>query len=294
MNIKWKEGTPAPVGHCNHTAVWLNGVAYVGGGIETGPKPSYTINYYDPVNNLWSSPINTPYSLFAMTTLNNRLLIAGGTDKHYKRTNQIFTMDAGRLKNYTKMVTARSGAVAAGHQGTLIITGGEDDKRKILSSTELFDSTSGQWYKCDDLPQPHRWLNSVIVHGILYLLGGRNEDGDSSAVFTVPMDTLSRHQLKWSTNQGTPCYHSAPVSVSGTNLLIVGGSKERGNEFTRTSDIYKLNKITHSWEAIGHIPSARSITTAVSTANNRVIVIGGVNHKGDFTNTVWIGSCEPQ
>ena len=144
MNIKWKEGTLAPVGHCNHTAVWLNGVAYVGGGIETGPKPSYTINCYDPVNNLWSSPINTPYSLFAMTILNNRLLIAGGTDKHYKRTNQIFTMDAGWLKNYTKMVTARSGAVAAGHQGTLIITGGEDDKRKILCSTEIFDSASGQ------------------------------------------------------------------------------------------------------------------------------------------------------
>ena len=108
------------------------------------------------------------------------------------------------------------------------------------------------------------------------------------------MDTLSRHQLKWSTNQDTPCYHSAPVSVSGTNLLIVGGSKERGNEFTRTSDIYKLNKITYHWEAIGHIPSARSITAAVSTADNRVIVIGGVNDKREHTNTVWIGSCEPQ
>ena len=49
-------------------------------------------------------------------------------------------MDAGQLKNYTKMITARSLATAIGHQGMLIITGGMDDKGKILSSTELFDS----------------------------------------------------------------------------------------------------------------------------------------------------------
>ena len=146
MNIKWEEGAPVPVGPAEHTAVWLNGLVYVGGGFETGWKSSYTINCYDPVNNSWSSPINTPYCEFAMTTLNNKLLIAGGEDKSYKITNQILTMDAGQLKNYTKMITVRSHATATGHQGMLIITGGMDDKDKILSSTELFDSSNGQWY----------------------------------------------------------------------------------------------------------------------------------------------------
>ena len=210
------------------------------------------------------------------------------------KTNQIFTLDAGQLKNYTKMITARSSAVTTGHQEILIITGGLDDNNKILSSTELFDTNNGQWYKCDDLPQPHFWLQSVIVDNILYLLGGMNKDGSSSTVFTAPLDTLSRHQLKWSTNQDTPWCRSAPVNVNGTYILIVGGSMEIGNEITLTSDIYKLNKITYSWEAIGHIPSARSITAAVSTADNRVIVIGGLNDRNDITNTVWIGSCEPQ
>ena len=135
----------------------------------------------------------------------------------------------------------------------------------------------------------------MIVDNILYLLGGVNKDGEPSpAVFTAPLDTLSRHQLKWSTNQDTPWCGSAPVSINGTHLLIVGGSKKIENEFTRTSNIYKLNKNMHSWEAIGHIPSARNATAAVSTADNRVIVIGGWNVKEVRTNTVWIGSCEPQ
>ena len=154
------------MGRADHTAVWLNGLVYVGGGFETGPNASYIINCYDPVNNSWSSPINTPYCHFAMTTFNDKLLIAGGQDK---RTNQILTMDAGhdQLTNYTKMIAARSSATATGHQRMLIITGGLDDKGKILSCTELFDSSNGQWYMSQDLPQPHSWLQSVIVDNIL-------------------------------------------------------------------------------------------------------------------------------
>ena len=291
MNIKWEEGAPAPVGCYSHTAVWLNGLVYVGGGFQTGHKASYIINCYDPVNNSWSSSISTPYCCFPMTTLNNKLVTAGGQDKSHKGTNQILIMDADQLKNYTKMITARSYATAAGHHGMLIITGGIDDKGKKLSSTELFDSNNGQWYKCSDIPQPHYWLKSVIVDNILYLLGWYGKDGNSSpAVFTAPLDTLSTHQLKWNTHQDTPWCRSAPVSVNGTHVLIVGGYKDG----TYTSDIHKLNKVSHSWEAIGHIPSARGLLTAVSTADNRVIVIGGENDKGVATNTVWIGSCEPQ
>ena len=281
------------MGRYGHTAVWLNGLVYVGGGNETGGV-SYIINCYDPVNNSWSSPINTPYSHFAMTTLNDKLLIAGGMDKSNKITNQILAMDAGQLKNYTKMITARAAATATGHQGMLIITGGYDDKNKILSSTELFDSSNGQWYVTDDLPQPHSCLRSVIVDNILYLLGGVNKDGASPAVFTAPLDILSRHQLKWNTLRDTPWCASAPVSVYGTHLLIVGGMKKIGYKYTYTSDVYKLNKVSHSWEAIGHIPSARSFSAAVSTADNRVIVIGGLNDEREYTNTVWIGSCDPQ
>ena len=286
MNIKWEEGAPAPVGRAAHTAVWLNGLVYVG----SAHRRLFIIDCYDPVNNSWSSRINTPYCCFAMTTLDDKLLIAGGADKSDKKTNQIVTMDAGQLKNYTKMITARSHATATGHQGMLIITGGEYDKDKKLSSTELFDSGNGQWYVSKNLPQPHSSLKSVIVDNILYLLGGVNEDNDSPAVFTAPLDTLSRHQLKWNTLQDTPWCASAPVSVYGTHLLIVGGDKKIGNKYTRTSDVYKLNKVSHSWEAIGHIPSARSGSAAVSTVDNRVIVIGGWNDKGKVTNTVWIGS----
>ena len=295
MKIKWEEGAPAPVGCADHTAVWLNGLVYVGSGNEAGVVESYTINCYDPVKNSWSYTINTPYCLFAMTKLNNKLIIAGGWDKRYKVTNRILKMDDGQLKNYTKMTKTRTAAAAVGHQGMLIITGGVDDKDRTLFSTELFDSTNGQWYTCSDLPQPHYWLESVIVDNILYMLGGSDKDNRAStAVFSTPLDNLSKHQLKWNTHKDTPWCWSAPVSVNGTQLLIVGGIKKMTYDYTRTSDVHKLNKVNHNWETIGNIPSSRESSSAVSTPDNRVIVIGGYNDKGEITNTVWIGSCEPQ
>ena len=218
-----------------------------------------------------------------MTVIDNKLVAAGAKDILFNKTNQVLMLDAGQLKNYTKMATARSWATAAGHQGMLIITGGKDDKSKILSSTELFDSNNGQWHICSDLPKPHYCLRSVIVDNILYLLGGLNKDGPSTAVFTAPLDTLSTHQLKWNTHQDTPWCNSAPVSVNGTHLLIVGGRKKA----LYTTDIHKLNQINHSWEVIEHIPSVKHLSAAVSIADNRAIIIGGLNDKGGAINTVY-------
>ena len=156
-----------------------------------------------------------------MTTLNNKLLTVGGV-KQNSRTNQILIMNDGQLTVYTEMMLRRTGASAVSHQGMLIITGGWDGS-KILSTTELYDSHNGQWYCCDDLPQPHNMLQPVIVDDTLYLLGGYNEIGNSSqTVFTAPLDTLSRHQLQWNVYQDTPRCRSAPVCINGSSLLIVG------------------------------------------------------------------------
>ena len=289
MKINWEEGAHIPVGYNGHTAVWLNGLVYVGGGFGSKlifHKPSYTIYFYDPVNNSWSSLFDVPYCLFAMTTWKNKLVIAGGQDASQKKTNQIFTTDDGQWKTFSKMITARAYATAAGYQELLIITGGRDYTDMTLLSTEVFDSNTGQPYICADLPQPHYWLKSVIVDSMLYLLGGHNQYGKPSpTVIAAPLDTLSKdRQLKWNVYQDAPRCRFAPVSINGT-LLILGGSNERKG----TTDIYQLSNVSHSWEAIrSKIPLARSSLTAVTTDDGRIIIIGGLTDKGEVTDTVWI------
>jgi len=137
--IKWQEGASAPVKDAYHTAVLHDGKVYIGGSY-------YTINIYTPANNSWSrSPISNPYGCFAMTTLNNQLITAGGKDSSNKVTNKIFSLDGNKLKEYTRMITPRYWATAAGYQGTLVITGGKDNRGKTLPTTKLYHSATRQW-----------------------------------------------------------------------------------------------------------------------------------------------------
>jgi len=285
------------LGGVGHTAVFCDGKVYIGRGDEGIFKPSYRIDVYTPANNSWSpSPINTTYNYFALTTLNNQLITAGGRDRSDKVTNKIFSLDGDHLKEYTRMITPRYATTAASHKGTMIITGGCDDQYRRISSTELFDSTTGQWwYTTSNLPRPHSGLYSMVIDNTLYLLGGNNQDHNMSpAVFSAPLDTPSSHQLKWSSQQDTPYCRSVPVSIQGRHLLTVGGVKETRSGYVYTSDIHMFNKVSHSWEVIGQIPSARKGPAVVSVAYNKIVVVGGRDNKYNYTNTVWIGSLEPQ
>ena len=295
VDIKWKEGAPAPIPYTNHTAILLEGKVYIGGGNEGTGTPSYRIDVYNPADNSWSpTPIITPYCNFAMTTLNKRLIIAGGQDKRHKVTSMVFSLD-GDLKKYTKMVTPRGLATAAGHQGTLIITGGEGDRHKKISSTELFDSSTGQWYATGHLPLPHCRLQAVIVNNNLYLLGGIDLCDDySPAVYTASLDTLSSHTLRWESHTEYLICRTSPVSIQDRHLLVIGGTKDIiDHHFMPTRDIRMFDKVSQNWMFTGYLRSARWAAAAVFVSDNTIIVFGGLNDTNDCTNTVWIGSCEP-
>jgi len=183
------------------------------------------------------------------------------------------------------MITPICWPTAAGYQGTLVITGGHYE---TLATAESYHSATSQWCNTSDLPLPHLELQSVIVDNVLYLIGGRQIS--TAKVFTAPLDDLTSHQLKWSTQQNTLCYWTTPVSIQGRYLLTIGGSK--GGVVTR--DIHMFNKVSHSWEVIGKIPSARFGSAVVSITSSKIVVIGSYDDRQSTSNTVWIGSCEHQ
>ena len=284
-------------GRAYHTALMLNGLVYIGGGKTCcGRVGSFEIDCYHVSKNLWSIPIPTLYCFFAMTVLENHLIIAGGKDSKNKRTNKIFYLDKNesidicRVIEYTRMLRSRSLATAVGYQGKLIVTGGYDDKENVLASTELFDSITRQGHICDDLPMPHYRLQPAVVDNTLYLLGGDGSDGASSAaVFSAPLDTLAQHKLNWSSCHNTPWLHSTPTTIQGRHLLAIGGCAE---QIGTTADIYLFSKVSHCWEVIGNLPFARAALAVVSIGGNKIILIGGRKDDNSYCNKVWIGHCK--
>ena len=301
--IKWDDGAPAPMELAPYSGVYHNGLVYIGGH-GTKVKASYRIYVFDPVNNSWrSSFITTPYCTFTMTSFQNKLITVGGTTRgkwstRVRSTNKVLVLDetTNIWKYYTEMSTVRSGASVVGHKEMLIVTGGwHCHSSKILSSTEVFDSSTDQWFSCAGLPQPHLLLQSVVVDNSLYLLGGANQDGASPQVFTASLDTLSQHQLSWRAMQDTAWCFSSVVSVRN-QLLVIGGCRSI-MDVLHTSNIYKLNKATGAWEVISQLLQARGAVSAVIVSDDTIVIIGGTKmeqkkRQRKLTKTVWIGTVE--
>ncbi|XP_065906093.1 uncharacterized protein [Dysidea avara] len=283
VNIKWEEGAPAPLGRYYHTAVLYNGVIYVGGGVTKGDDDTiqlpHTLDMYHPDTNTWDT-IDTPHQLFAITVLTGNVVIVGGRIRTSGEiTNKVLVLESGQWKDYTEMPTARCDVTAVSHQFILIVVGGIDGKDAI-STTELFDATTGQWFKCDDLPQPLDYSQSVIVGDTVYVLGGGTKDRKlSTAVYAAPLDTLSSHQVKWQHLVDTPCGGPAAVGLNNKYLLAVG-----------VDDIYTLNSTATKWMTIATLPVLTVLTSVVCDEESRLVMIGGMIEGGRSTNKVWIGS----
>ena len=216
LNMKWEEGAPAPVATSLHTAVLYNGAIYVGGGASDAADDYYKINIYHPDTNKWDDAINSPHAIFPMTVLMDKLIIVGGIDTgSAKTTDKLLTLQGDQWEDYSQMPTARWGASVVNHQSMMIVMGGIDNDDHKLSTTDLLDSTTGQWFKCNDLPQPLFNLQSVIVGGLLYALAGANDNNEASkAVYAAPLHDLSNHQLQWHQLADTPWEASTAVSVN--------------------------------------------------------------------------------
>ena len=85
----------------------------------------------------------------------------------------------------------RENISAVSYQSVMSVIGGKTARNgtvTTLSTTELLDSTTGQWFTCDDLPQPLACLQSVIVGDTLYTLGGSDDDDKASkAVYAASL-----------------------------------------------------------------------------------------------------------
>ena len=294
--VKWEELAPLPMSRAAHTAVLLGEVVYVGGGVEGrsifDKQGCYRLDVYNLTTNQWnSSPITTPYCAFAMTVLDDKLVTAGGRTKNKEVVEKVLILNAGQLKDYSEMATARYGATAVGYHSMLIVVGGGTKVKgewTRVSTTELLDTTDGCWYACDNLPSPHQQMKAAIMNDIVYLLGGFDKDFKASPqVFVASLDTLSTHQLNWQSAPNTPWCVSAPVVLYNKFLLTVGG---RYSEQNSTSEVNVFNPSTGQWNNLTNIPAARGTPAVVGVADN-IMVIGGTNND-EYSNTVWIGVFE--
>ena len=247
---------------------------------------------YDLTANQWTSPpITTPYSHFAMTVLDDKLVTAGGATKN-ETVKKVLVFDAGEWKDYSEMPTARCDATAVGYRSILIVVGGGAKVRDEwirISTTEVLDTTNRCWYTCNNLPSPRQQLKAVTINNKLYLSGGIDKSGkESLQVFVTTLDVLLTYKLlNWQSAPNTPWCASAPVVLCNKFLVTIGGRQRN-----RTAEVSIFNPSTGQWEHLTNIPAARSGTAVVKVVDNIIVIGGTSNSNNEYSDKMWISVFE--
>ena len=271
-------------------SVVLGNKVYIGGGEAHSGSEECTVMVYDIQRDKYSTLPQYNARYFAMTALNDQLVLAGGKDlASRKPTNQIAVLQSDKWNHpYPPMTIARYSSTAVSFNNHIIVAGGSDDQHRHISSVEVLDVTSNRWCVADPLPVVRSSMKSVVVGDMCYIMGGVDHTGNHTKVvhrvnlreLTEKAVSMATNQVtpkpisQWQTEEDTPLFFSAPLILK-QSLLAVGGLDDR---FDLSTSIHLYQSGTRRWVKVGDLPTARYNCTCSVLPNGQVLIAGGVGN----------------
>jgi hypothetical protein len=265
---------------------------YVGG----GPTNSCTLFPYAFAYNIakdtWKMLPNTPTVLFGMCYFQGSLVTVGGLQKHVT-TDKVYSLKeemglCGWEEALPPMQTKRFAASVFPVNSILIACGGGEwigmtQEAEPFSSVEVYRHETKTWSYAESLPKPGAAMPYTISGKTCYLLRYSNEEEGPIYTAEVP-NTEEAFKLDWTTVCPPPIANSSIVATE-SYLLAIGGEMKK-------KDIHIYIKETQEWMKLVHgaLPQvARGCGLAVMETTGEVIVVGGEDSAGRFSNSVFIG-----
>ena len=269
-------------------SVVVEGTVYVGGGhVGSGSDNNYIVMIYDISTGKWATLPLYRFRSFAMTAINNQLVLVGGREHGGDRSKVLGVWDADYkhwIHPYPEMHTARSTCSAVVYNEWLVVAGGSTTRGAVLSSVEVMNINIKQWYTGPQTCVPWYRMKTAIVGDECFFMGGYTGRNVSAATTTTNVYIVSLPQLisklqsdvrardgqVWKEISGL---HSTPLSISGS-LLAVGGW-DKDHKAVTAIHLYQPDTGIE-WVKVGDLPTPRHYCTCVLLNSNReILVIGG-------------------
>lgn len=166
------------------------------------------------------------------------------------------------------MPTVRMGATAVATGSRIFVIGGIDGFGKILSTVEVYDTTTDQWTKFRDLPKPLHHSGVAVLDGVLYVIGGMEKFSSSP---TSDVFAYYEGSDEWVTKTPLPSPRSAfATALMDRSIYIIGGTDLTGE----TNDLFVYKPDTDLWETKTSPPTKRDYMEAAGI-NGKLYVAGG-------------------
>ena len=245
---------------------------------------SHEVFAYNSENNDWSKLPECPQRGFRLAVANHLITAVGGVSG-FQYANCLHSFSGGKwVAVFPAMPTKRYFTAVISAQNYLITAGGQGVGGVILSTVEVMDINTLEWYTAASLPEPVYRISATVCGGRLYLLGGSNKNFSSTrAVFTCTLDSLIRschppsqtppHTSEasvWQRVADVPVRRSTCTTLNG-RVLAVGGWDSHGNP---TAAVHMYNPDSDSWLVLRNMPTARAWCLVVGL-RNCIIAVGG-------------------
>jgi N-acetylneuraminic acid mutarotase len=164
--------------------------------------------------------------------------------------------------------------------GTVLVAGGYDYDR--FASAELYAPATGTWAITGRLPEPFGPDTAVLLlDGRVLLAGGDVPYGpgaaasDHSALYDVATGT-------WTLGQPMtqPRLAGAGVLLADGRVLVMGGRQDGLPTTATFSSAEVYDPVTGTWSVTAAMTAARSGASATLLLDGRVLVVGGVDDRG--------------
>ena len=281
LQLDWRRGPDLPLSMSIYIqSVEVDGTVYVGGGHADKGVDNYTVMAYSMQTCKWHTL--PPYSArwFAMTTINNKVIVVGGYHNH-SVVNQlgVWKTDSKQwTRPFPAMPTPRSSPSATSYKHWLVVAGGY--REESLSTVEVLDIDNKQWSTAPSTPIPWLDMKSTITGDTWYLMGGRHvfatntTDGYSVCLEALVSHSASDSSKIWNKIAPLNCNCSSPLSLGGY-LLALGGRDIKKK--CPVSTIQHYVPQTNTWVSAGELPHPVYGTTCIVTAG-RLRVFGGYSN----------------
>ena len=241
---------------------------------------------YDFDSKRWCELPTCPNSSFSMAMIDGHLTIIGGKTPNLDPTNSLLSfINSVWTEKFPPMPTKRYWTIAVIENGSIIVLGGEIERRTVVCTVEVFNSQSRQWFVACSLPQPFDSATATVCSKQLFLACGSSEN-TARCVLSCSISRLlescrpaipgSDHMLRgsgvWSRISDLPLHKMTITNLS--NYLVAVGGKEKSG--LPSSAVFVYDEVTAIWIEIGHLEIPRYSCFAVSLPRNEVMVVGGL------------------
>ena len=271
-------------------SVQVQGTLYVGGGYHADSDDNNDHNYiimvYDISAGKWATL--PPYSTrnFAMTAINDHLVLVGGRrcDGVSSKALGMWSEDCKKwthMHPYPDMTTPRCLCSAVVYKQYLAVAGGVRASGVKLSSVEVMNTDTKQWYAGPPTPIAWSSMKTAIVGDTCYFVGGWIDPycptnyaysiSLPALVSQLNSDSSAKDTQTWKELPQLPATDAAPLSISGS-LLAVGGWDKDGKEL---SALHLYQPDAGQWVKVADMPAPRYDSTCIMISDKELLVAGG-------------------